>query len=53
MKQATETFFETAQAQNLFSDYMSKPDLQELVSVWLGNQVYDRLGGSRISVPQR
>lgn len=33
--------------EELFADYMSKPDLQELVSKWLGDQVYDRLGGSK------
>lgn len=27
----------------LFADYMTKPDLQELVSKWLGAQVYDQL----------
>ncbi len=35
--------------EELFSDYMSKPDLQELISGWLGDQVYDRLGGSKQS----
>jgi type I restriction enzyme R subunit len=29
--------------EELFTDYMSKPDLQELVSKMLGSQVYDRL----------
>lgn len=29
--------------EELFSDYMGKPDMQDLVSKWLGNQVYDRL----------
>jgi type I restriction enzyme R subunit len=33
--------------EELFADYMSKPDMQELISSWLGNQVFDRLGGSR------
>lgn len=32
--------------EELFTDYMSKPDLQELVSKWLGGQIYDQLGGS-------
>ncbi|SFE67352.1 type I restriction endonuclease subunit R [Nitrosomonas sp. Nm166] len=32
--------------EELFSDYMSKPEMQELVSKWLGNQVYERLNGS-------
>jgi len=27
----------------LFTDYMGKPDMQDLVAKWLGNQVYDRL----------
>ena len=31
--------------EELFSDYMSKPEMQELVSKWLGNQVYERLNG--------
>lgn len=34
----------------LFTDYMSKPELQDVVSKWLGNQVYDRLGGSKDSI---
>ncbi|MEY6433576.1 type I restriction endonuclease [Thioalkalicoccus limnaeus] len=29
--------------EELFTDYMGKPDMQELVSKWLGNQVYERL----------
>jgi type I restriction enzyme R subunit len=29
--------------EELFSDYMGKPELQELVSKWLGSQVYERL----------
>jgi type I restriction enzyme R subunit len=29
--------------EELFADYLSKPDLQELVSKWLGSQVYERL----------
>ncbi len=29
--------------EELFTDYMSKPDLQNLVSKWLGSQVYERL----------
>jgi type I restriction enzyme R subunit len=29
--------------EDLFTDYMSKPDFQELVSRWLGGQVYERL----------
>ena len=33
--------------EELFTDYMSKPELRDLVSTWLGSQVYDRLGGSK------
>ena len=29
--------------EDLFTDYMGKPDLQEVVSKWLGNQVYERI----------
>lgn len=29
--------------EELFTDYMGKPDMQELVSKWLGSQVYERL----------
>jgi type I restriction enzyme R subunit len=29
--------------EELFTDYMGKPDLQKLVSKWLGSQVYERL----------
>ncbi len=32
--------------EGLFTDYMSKPDMQELVSKWLGTQVYERLVGA-------
>lgn len=32
--------------EELFTEYMSKPELQELVSKWLGSQVYTRLAGS-------
>ena len=32
--------------EELFTDYMSKPKLQELIATWLGTQVYDRLGGN-------
>lgn len=31
--------------EELFSNYMAKPDLQELVAKWLGTQVYERLAG--------
>jgi type I restriction enzyme, R subunit len=36
--------------EDLFTDYMSKPELQDVVSKWLGGQVYDRLGGSKESI---
>jgi type I restriction enzyme R subunit len=36
--------------EELFTDYISKPELQDVVSKWLGSQVYDRLGGSKDSV---
>ncbi len=29
--------------EELFNDYMGKPEMRELVSKWLGSQVYDRL----------
>lgn len=32
--------------EELFTDYMSKPDMQELISQWLGSQVYGRLSTS-------
>jgi hypothetical protein len=35
--------------EELFTDYMSKPDIQDVVAKWLGNQVYDRLDGSKES----
>jgi type I restriction enzyme R subunit len=31
----------------LFTDYMSRPEMQELVSKWLGSQVYDRLSAAK------
>ncbi|MDN5849299.1 MAG: hypothetical protein L0H63_06610 [Nitrococcus sp.] len=37
--------------EELFTDYMGKPDMQELVSKWLGSQVYERLERAR-SVPR-
>lgn len=33
--------------EDLFTDYMGKPDMQELVSKWLGSQVYDRLSAGK------
>jgi type I restriction enzyme R subunit len=38
--------------EELFTDYMSKPDLQELVSTWMGSQVYDRLGSLKNNIEQ-
>ena len=35
--------------EELFTNYMGKPELQELISEWLGSQVYDRLGGLKSS----
>ncbi len=32
--------------EELFTDYMGKPELQELVAKWLGSQVYGRLSAS-------
>lgn len=31
----------------LFTDYMGKPEMQELVSKWLGSQVYGRLSPTK------
>lgn len=36
--------------EELFTDYMSKPDLQDVISSWLGSQVYDRLSGPQGSI---
>ncbi|WP_321918431.1 type I restriction endonuclease subunit R [Burkholderia cepacia] len=33
--------------EELFADYMGKPEMQELVSKWLGSQVYDRLSEAK------
>ncbi|WP_050525664.1 type I restriction endonuclease subunit R [Pseudorhodobacter aquimaris] len=33
--------------QELFAEYMGKPEMQELVSKWLGSQVYDRLSAAK------
>jgi len=33
--------------EELFTDYMAKPEMQTLVSKWLGGQVYDRLSVAR------
>lgn len=32
--------------EELFTDYMSKPEIQDLISKWLGSQVYDRLSAA-------
>lgn len=32
--------------EGLFTNYMGKPEMQELVSKWLGSQVYDRLSAA-------
>jgi hypothetical protein len=36
--------------EELFTDYMSKLELHDVVSNWLGSQVYDRLGGLKDSI---
>lgn len=33
--------------EDIFTDYMGKPEMQELVSKWLGSQVYDRLSAAK------
>jgi type I restriction enzyme, R subunit len=33
--------------EELFTDYMSKPDLQQLIAKWLGSQVYERFRDQR------
>jgi type I restriction enzyme R subunit len=44
-KQVLESLFIERMELNeeLFTDYMSKPELQELISKWLGGQVYNRM----------
>ena len=37
--------------EDLFTDYMGKPEMQELVSKWLGSQVYDRLSAAKKAGP--
>jgi type I restriction enzyme R subunit len=51
-QQVLETLFIERMELNeeLFTDYMSKPEMQELVAKWLGSQVYDRLSGSKGSM---
>ena len=39
--------------EELFTDYMAKPDMQDLVSKWLGSQVYDRLSPCKPSAQVR
>ncbi|MER2603885.1 MAG: type I restriction endonuclease subunit R, partial [Candidatus Competibacter phosphatis] len=34
--------------EGLFTDYMGKPDVQALVSQWLGSQVYNRLSARKL-----
>lgn len=36
--------------EELFTEYMRKPELQELVSKWLGSQGYGRLSTGKIPV---
>ncbi len=38
--------------EELFTDYMGKPDMQELVSKWLGSQVYNRLSSNKLERAQ-
>jgi type I restriction enzyme, R subunit len=33
--------------EELFTDYMGRPDMQDLVAKWLGSQVYQRLAAGR------
>lgn len=37
--------------EDIFTDYMGKPEMQELVSKWLGSQVYDRLSAAKKTGP--
>jgi type I restriction enzyme, R subunit len=34
--------------EELFAEYLSKPELRELIAQWLGSRVYERLGGAGI-----
>ncbi|MCP5199067.1 MAG: type I restriction endonuclease subunit R [Gammaproteobacteria bacterium] len=36
--------------EELFADYMGKPEMQELISKWLGSQVYERLAAAKADV---
>ena len=33
--------------EELFTNYMGKPEMQELVSKWLGGQIYERLSAAK------
>lgn len=44
------TRFDNNSNEGLFTDYMRKPELQAVVSNWIGSQVYDRLVGSKENV---
>jgi len=33
--------------EELFADYMGKPEIQDLVSKWLGSQIYERLSAAK------
>jgi len=48
-RQVLETLFIERMELNeeLFTNYMGKMDMQELVSKWLGSQVYDRLSAKK------
>lgn len=37
--------------EELFTEYMGKPEMQELVSKWLGSQIYDRLNSATARAP--
>ena len=37
--------------EELFTDYMGKPEMQELVYKWLGSQIYDRLKSATARAP--
>ena len=39
--------------EELFTDSMGRTEMQELVSKWLGNQVYERLSGDRVRAVTR
>jgi type I restriction enzyme, R subunit len=39
--------------EELFTDYMGKPEMQELISKWLGSQVYKRLSSGRSGLSER